>query len=50
MELNKELLNKIEREYYEWCDDCDDHGLPVFCNPEEVFRFIENFIDKENNK
>ena len=50
MELTKELVRKIEKEYNEWCDDCDDHGLPVFCNPEEVFRFIEHFIDKESKK
>ena len=50
MKLTSELLNKIEREYNEWCDDCDDRGLPVFCNPEEVFRFIERYCKTEEQK
>ena len=50
MELANELVDQIEKEYIEWCDDCEEQGLFVFCSPEEVFKFIKHFIDKETNK
>lgn len=47
MELNKELLNKIKLEYYQWRDDCELHKLPTTGKADEVFSFIAYYIDKE---
>lgn len=49
MELTKELVSKIKKEYNEWLDDCELHNLPLDYSTDGVFDFILHYIDKEEN-
>ena len=44
MELSIELIEQLEKTYYEWLDDYELFDLPKDTSPKGVFNFIKQYI------